>query len=105
MSMMMIIPTSLSQLRNAYISSILNKSDVATSVIFLDCMLSLLPPSDKDTKDPKPDPPKEIKSFYDDPDDEENHRALWNYFAKLAPYVEKQFAKFVTNLSGSKDFR
>jgi len=68
-------------------------------------MVSLLPPESANEKDGRPEPPKEITSFYDDPDDEKNHKALWLYFSKYAPFVEKQFAKYVTNLATTKDFR
>ena len=106
--MQMIIPTALSQLRNAYISCILNKADVPTAIIFMECMLAILPPNKNDDKNnQKPEAPtlSELSSFFEDPDDQKNMTKLWLYFSKLAPFVEKQFSMYVTNQSASKDFR
>jgi len=120
-----VIATAMAQLRNGYISCIVNKNDPYSAIRLLSFMLAILPEDARPvTKDPprpddKDDEEKEcsciqhdqehircgdecqcrlkaeLGSFLSDPDNTKSSNAIWNYVAEMGYNTEEAVSKYI----------
>ena len=98
-----VIATAMAQLRNGYISCIVNKNDPYSAVRLLSFMLAILPEDARpDTKDPpRPDEKNEAEDdpeaggFLADPDNTKASNAIWNYVAEMGYNTEEAVSKYI----------
>lgn len=89
-----VIATAMAQLRNAYLSCIVNKNDPYNAISILQFMIALLP----DNARPKLDPtPKQAESFLSDPDKYTESKEVWLYLRKAGFMVEESASKYIYN--------
>lgn len=93
-----LIATAFSQLRNAYISCIINKADPFNAVTCLFGMVAMLPPEErKPILEGLPEEPSR-KPFIDDTDEDSYMGEAWAYVRTLSYKVEEAVAKYVANV-------
>jgi len=93
-----VIATAMAQLRNGYISCIVNKNDPFSAIRLLSFMLAILP------EDARPDieePPKprdeevETGSFLTDPDNTKASNEVWNYVGTMGYKTEEAVSMYI----------
>ena len=89
-----VIATAMSQLRNAYLSCIVNKNDPFHAARILSFMNAILPVQAR-AKDR--DPPKGDQSFLNDPDKLIEMNKYWDYVAQYGFDTEESASKFIYN--------
>lgn len=96
-----VIATAMAQLRNGYISCIVNKNDPYSAVRLLSFMLAILPEDARpDTADPpRPDDKSEDENesggFLSDPDNTKASNEIWNYVATMGYNTEEAVSKYI----------
>ena len=92
-----LIATAFSQLRNMYISCIVNKADPFNAVTALYGMIAMLPPDARPKMEELGGEPSK-KDFLDDVDDDDFMSEAWAYVRTLQFKVEECVAKYVANV-------
>jgi len=96
-----LIATAFSQLRNAYISCIINKADPFNATTMIMNMVAMLPPDSRpELKDLEDEPSR--KEFLDDVDEDLYMAEAWAYVRKLGYLVEECVAKYVSNIQSRR---
>lgn len=91
----------MAQLRNGYISCIVNKNDPYSAIRLLSFMLAILPEDarpkvlDPPRPDDKDDGEEELGSFLSDPDNTKSSNAIWNYVAEMGYNTEEAVSKYI----------
>lgn len=96
-----LIATAFSQLRNAYISCIINKADPFNAVTCLFGMIAMLPPDSRPILSELEKEP-ERKAFIDDVDEDSFMGEAWQYVRTLSYKVEESVAKYVANVQSRR---
>lgn len=97
-----LIATAFSQLRNAYISCIINKADPFNAVTCLFGMIAMLPPDERDAIQKElPEEPTR-KPFIDDTDEDSYMAEAWGYVRTLSFRVEEAVARYVANIQSRR---
>ena len=89
-----VIATAMAQLRNAYLSCVVNKNDPFHAVRILSFMNAILPVQ---ARAEQRDPPEADQSFLLDPDKIHEMNKYWDYFAKYGFDTEESASKFIYN--------
>ncbi len=89
-----VIATAMAQLRNAYLSTIVNKNDPYHATRILSFMNAILP--DQARAELKP-PPNVDSSFLHDPDKIKEANEYWDYVADYGFRTEESASKFIYN--------
>jgi len=93
-----VMATAMAQLRNGYISCIVNKNDPYSAIRILSFMLAILP---EDARPEIKDPPspdntdEEQGGFLFDPDNTKASNAVWNYVAEMGYKTEEAVSKYI----------
>jgi hypothetical protein len=95
-----VMATAMAQLRNGYISCIVNKNDPYSAIRILSFMLAILP---EDARPEIHDPPKggetgedgDQTGFLFDPDNTKASNAVWNYVAEMGYKTEEAVSKYI----------
>lgn len=93
-----VMATAMAQLRNGYISCIVNKNDPYSAIRILSFMLAILP---EDARPDIPDPPRpdnedeETGSFLFDPDNTKASNQVWNYVAEMGYKTEEAVSMYI----------
>ena len=105
-----IIPTGISQYRNAMLTSVVSRGDPFLAITFCQVMVAYLPLEQKkqaqekiekmDSKSPKKY--HIYHDFYTDPDGQKNVEAAWNYWREFLLIVEESWASFVATGQGMR---
>jgi len=97
-----LIATAFSQLRNAYISCIINKADPFNAVTCLFGMVAMLPPDERKMilKDLPKEPTR--KPFILDTDEDSYMGEAWEYVRTLSFKVEEAVAMYVANIQSRR---
>lgn len=96
-----LIATAFSQLRNAYISCIVNKNDPFNATTMLFNMIAMLPPESRPNLVELAEEPSK-KKFLDDVDDDAFMGEAWAYVRTLGYKVEESVAKYVSNVQSRR---
>ncbi len=99
-----LVATALSQLRNAYISCMINKNDPYNACTCIYNMLAMLPEESRPDISDLDDGSKDKVSWMDDPEESSNLEKTWIYFRKLSFRVEESVAKYVANVQTRRQF-
>ncbi len=99
-----LIATAMSQLRNAYISCMINKNDPYNAVTCLMNMIAMLPEESRPTLEDLAEEPKRDKDWAEDPDETKYTTKTWQYFRVLSYRVEESVAKYVANVQTRRQF-
>ena len=89
-----VIATAMAQLRNAYLSCIVNKNDPYHAVRILTFMNAILPEKARANHE---DPPNFDRTFLNDPDHLKEANEYWDYVAKYGFDTEESASKFIYN--------
>jgi len=90
-----VIATAMAQLRNAYLSCVVNKNDPYHAVRILTFMNAILPVQAR-AKQEEP-PHAADQTFLTDPDKVGEMNQYWDYFAKYGFDTEESASKFIYN--------
>ena len=96
-----VMATAMAQLRNGYISCIVNKNDPYSAIRILSFMLAILPEDARpEIKDPPT--PKNVEGenednggFLFDPDNTRASNAVWNYVAEMGYKTEEAVSMYI----------
>lgn len=99
-----LIATALSQLRNAYISCMINKNDPYNATTCLYNMLAMLPEESRPNIDDLDDGTADKADWIEDPEESKAMEKTWIYFRKLSYKVEESVAKYVANVQTRRQF-
>ena len=96
-----VMATAMAQLRNGYISCIVNKNDPYSAIRILSFMLAILPEDARPeiVDPPRPDDESEEGSisggFLTDPDNTKASNAVWNYVAEMGYKTEEAVSMYI----------
>jgi hypothetical protein len=95
-----VMATAMAQLRNGYISCIVNKNDPYSAIRILSFMLAILPEDARPeiTDPPRPDDECELGmtgGFLFDPDNTKASNAVWNYVAEMGYKTEEAVSMYI----------
>lgn len=93
-----VMATAMAQLRNGYISCIVNKNDPYSAIRILSFMLAILPEDARPeiADPPRPDDDGEDKGgFLYDPDNTKASNAVWNYVAEMGYKTEEAVSMYI----------
>lgn len=89
-----VIATAMAQLRNAYLSTIVNKNDPYHAVRILSFMNAILPDQARAERQDRPDIDY---AFLNDPDNIKEANEFWDYVADYGFRTEEAASKFIYN--------
>lgn len=89
-----VIATAMAQLRNAYLSCIVNKNDPYNAISILQFMTALLPET---ARPDLAEAPKQSEDFLSDPDKFRESKDVWLYLRRAGFLVEESASKYIYN--------